>query len=100
MEGNSRTLASGPKRSINIKPPSSTVRRINGSTSGLLISRLHYDVTRRFRDETYRDSLVQMDVATALDLYSEVLANVQTHYVDTTERRGRCCTAPRRWKRR
>ncbi len=51
----------------------------------LLISRLHYDVTRRFRDDSYVDSLSQMDTAVALDLYSEVLANVQTHYVDVTD---------------
>lgn len=51
----------------------------------LLISRLHFDVNRRFNDKTYAQALNTMTTEQTLDLYSEVLANLQTHYVDTVE---------------
>ena len=47
----------------------------------LVISRLHHDVNRRFLDETYKKSLTELSTSQALDLYSEILANLQTHYV-------------------
>lgn len=47
----------------------------------LVISRLHSDVNRRFQDESYKESLTDLGVGQALDLYSEILANLQTHYV-------------------
>jgi carboxyl-terminal processing protease len=48
----------------------------------LIISRLHYDVNRRYQDDSYVASIDNMSVTQSLDLYSEVLANLQTHYVD------------------
>lgn len=51
----------------------------------LVISRLHYDVNRRYQDESYLASLQNMSLTQTLDLYSEVLANLQTHYVDSIE---------------
>ncbi|MCC9644924.1 PDZ domain-containing protein [Rhodopirellula sp. JC740] len=51
----------------------------------LLISRLRFDVERRYQDQTYLQSLRDMTTSQSLDLYSEILANLQTHYVDTIE---------------
>ncbi|SMP62200.1 carboxyl-terminal processing protease [Neorhodopirellula lusitana] len=51
----------------------------------LLISRLHFDVKRRYDDKTYLTSIRELTTSQALDLYSEILANLQTHYVDTIE---------------
>lgn len=51
----------------------------------LLISRLHFDVRRRYDDPTYLQSVREMSTSQTLDLYSEILANLQTHYVDTIE---------------
>ncbi|MEM8668546.1 MAG: S41 family peptidase [Planctomycetota bacterium] len=51
----------------------------------LVISRLHYDVNRRYQDDSYVASLDSMSVSQTLDLYSEILANLQTHYVDNID---------------
>lgn len=51
----------------------------------LLISRLHFDVKRRYDDKTYLTSIRELSTSQSLDLYSEILANLQTHYVDTIE---------------
>ena len=51
----------------------------------LIISRLHYDVNRRYQDESYLASLRELSTSQALDLYSEVLANLNTHYVDNID---------------
>ena len=48
----------------------------------LIISRLHHDVNRRFQDDSFVASIRELEVSQALDLYSEILANLQTHYVD------------------
>lgn len=48
----------------------------------LVISRLHHDVNRRYHDQSYLASLNELSTSQALDLYSEVLANLQTHYVE------------------
>ncbi|NND99422.1 MAG: S41 family peptidase [Pirellulaceae bacterium] len=48
----------------------------------LIISRLHFDVKRRFQDASYLHSLKTLSTSQALDLYSEVLANLETHYVE------------------
>lgn len=51
----------------------------------LIISRLHYDVNRRYRDPSYVESTKSMTSTQALDLYVEVLANLETHYVERIE---------------
>ncbi len=51
----------------------------------LLISRLHYDVNRRFQDQSYLKSVRELDSEASLGLYAEVLANLQTHYVDPVD---------------
>ncbi|QDT11502.1 S41 family peptidase [Stieleria marina] len=51
----------------------------------LIICRLHYDVNRRFVDSSYNDSLKKLSLTQSLDLYSEILANLETHYVEQVE---------------
>ena len=48
----------------------------------LIICRLHFDVNRRFQDASYLKSIEELDSGEALDLYAEVLANLETHYVE------------------
>lgn len=47
----------------------------------LLICRLHYDVRRRYDDSSFVESVSRLPTQQALDLYAEVLANIETHYV-------------------
>ncbi|KAA1258359.1 putative CtpA-like serine protease [Rubripirellula obstinata] len=51
----------------------------------MIISRLYYDVNRRYKDESFLQSTAQMSTTSALDLYSEILANLQTHYVEDVD---------------
>ena len=48
----------------------------------LAISRVRYDLSRRYIDSTFRESLTALTSEQALDLYAEVLLKVQAHYVD------------------
>jgi carboxyl-terminal processing protease len=48
----------------------------------LLICRLHHDVQRRYQDKTFVQTLSETSTQQALDLYGEMLANMETHYVD------------------
>lgn len=48
----------------------------------LTINRLRADVDRRMNDSSYIESVRQISTSQALDLYSEILANLDTHYVD------------------
>lgn len=51
----------------------------------LIISRLHFDVARRYQDESFLASIDHLGTTQALDLYSEILSNLQTHYVDQVD---------------
>lgn len=51
----------------------------------LVISRIHFDVQRRYRDDSYLQSVRDLSTNQALDLYSEVLANLETHYVEKVD---------------
>lgn len=48
----------------------------------LLISRIHFDVTRRYRDTTYKNSVAKLSPTQAGDLYIEILAKLEANYVD------------------
>lgn len=48
----------------------------------LLICRLHHDVQRRYQDTSFLRSIRELSTQQALDLYAEVLANMETHHVD------------------
>jgi carboxyl-terminal processing protease len=45
-------------------------------------TRLHYDLCRRYRDNSFRDAVVRLSLLDALDLYSDVLGKMQAHYVE------------------
>jgi carboxyl-terminal processing protease len=63
-------------------------RKYPGNTTlyqRLVISRLHFDVNRRYQDESYLESVRELSTGQALDLYSEVLANLKTHYVEDVD---------------
>ena len=51
----------------------------------LLISRLHFDVNNRYQDHSFLSSLREMTTGQALDLYAEVLANLETYYVEPVD---------------
>ncbi len=46
------------------------------------LSRIHYDLGRRYNDRTFRDAVAATSGRQALDLYGEVLLKIQTHHVD------------------
>ncbi len=46
------------------------------------IARIHFDLTRRYSDSTYVESLTRMGGANALNLYAEILLKIQSYYVD------------------
>jgi len=48
----------------------------------LELSRIHYDLTRRYNDTSFHTALRSMTERDALALYSEVLTKIQSHYVD------------------
>jgi len=48
----------------------------------LLICRLHHDVVRRYQDPSFLQSIKETPTYQALELYAEMLANIETHYVD------------------
>lgn len=51
----------------------------------LQLSRIHYDLGRRYNDRGFRDALARMSARDAIDLYSEVLEKVQDYYVDNPD---------------
>jgi carboxyl-terminal processing protease len=48
-------------------------------------TRLHYDVSRRYGDNSYRNLLGQLSFQAALDLYGEVMLKLQAYYVEMPE---------------
>jgi carboxyl-terminal processing protease len=49
------------------------------------LSRLHYDLARRYNDPTFCDCLTQLSGEQALDLYVDLLLKIQAHYVETPD---------------
>ena len=49
------------------------------------LARLHFDLARRYGDATFCDSARRMSLQESLDLYSDVLAKIHTHYVESPE---------------
>ncbi len=47
----------------------------------LTLSKIHYDLGRRYNDTSFVTSLKQMDERRALDIYTEVLLKIQAHHV-------------------
>lgn len=48
-------------------------------------ARLHYEVTRRYHDRSFRALLAGLSPAEATSLYAEVLLKIQAHYVETPQ---------------
>ena len=48
----------------------------------LHLTRIHYDLSGRYGDPTYRESVKTLGRDKALELYDEVLTKIQTHYVE------------------
>jgi carboxyl-terminal processing protease len=46
------------------------------------MARLHYDLGRRYADRSFSNTVSRMPVEKALDLYTQVLAKIQAHYVE------------------
>lgn len=46
------------------------------------VTRMHFDVRRRFNDASFRSALDQLSLEQAVNLYEEVLVRIQTHYVE------------------
>ncbi|MEL6108017.1 MAG: S41 family peptidase [Planctomycetota bacterium] len=51
----------------------------------LIISRIHGDVERRYGDRSFVTESSRMSGSQALDLYSEILSNLETHYVESMD---------------
>ncbi len=47
----------------------------------LLTARMHYDIGRRYHDRSFVNSVDQLSESNALDLYSEILLKIHSHYV-------------------
>ncbi len=45
------------------------------------LTRMHYDLARRYNDRSFRQAIESLDTQRALDLYSEVLLKIGAHYV-------------------
>ena len=46
------------------------------------LARLHYDLERRYADRSFCESVEQMSPSKTLDLYSQVLLKMESHYVE------------------
>jgi carboxyl-terminal processing protease len=46
------------------------------------LARLHYDLGRRYADRSFAEKLAKMPAEKALELYLQVLAKIETHYVE------------------
>jgi len=49
------------------------------------LAQIHYDLSRRYSDESFRNALTRLGTAQALDLYSEVLLKINAHYVHSPD---------------
>ncbi len=54
---------------------------IAGLPERLDLARIHYDLSRRYADLSFRRSLSQLGEGQALDLYGDVLNKIYSHYV-------------------
>ncbi|MEZ6071750.1 MAG: tetratricopeptide repeat protein [Pirellulales bacterium] len=46
------------------------------------VARLHYDLGRRYNDNSFVNCLASMNETDAVDLYAEVMLKIQSHHVD------------------
>ncbi len=48
-------------------------------------ARLHYDLQRRYNDRSFCDTVVRLSPERALELYSQVLLKIDSHYVEVPQ---------------
>jgi carboxyl-terminal processing protease len=51
-------------------------------------AKIHYDLGRRYHDQSFRRSLTELKELDALGVYSDVLLKIQSHYVDEPNWKG------------
>ncbi len=51
----------------------------------LQVVRIHFDLSRRYADDSFVQSTRSLSSADALDLFSEVCVKIQSHYVETPD---------------
>jgi carboxyl-terminal processing protease len=49
------------------------------------VARLHYDLERRYADRSFCESVLRLSTERALDLYSQVLLKIESHYVEVPQ---------------
>lgn len=54
----------------------------------LELSRINYDLARRYADASFRNSLLKLTEAEALELYNQVLSRIAAHSVNTPDYRA------------
>lgn len=47
------------------------------------VVRIHYDLERRYADRSFRNSVLRLSTERALELYSQVLLKIESHYVES-----------------
>jgi carboxyl-terminal processing protease len=50
----------------------------------LQVARTHYDLHRRYNDNSFTQSLIKLSAREALEVYDEVLQKIQTHHFQST----------------
>jgi hypothetical protein len=58
----------------------------------LELSRINYDLARRYADTSFRNSLLKLSETEALELYNQVLTRIAAHSVNTPTT-APCCNA-------
>ncbi len=79
------TNAAGAKHSRFMKTPLRQFPAARHIEQRLQLCRIHYDLSRRYGDRGFRETIAGLSPRQALDLYSEVLLKIQAHYVDTPD---------------
>ncbi len=54
----------------------------------LELSRINYDLARRYADASFRNSLLKLSETEALELYNQVLSRIAAHSVNTPDYRA------------
>jgi carboxyl-terminal processing protease len=52
------------------------------------LARMHYDLGRRYADQSFVNTATQLSLPGALDLYTQVLLKIQAHHVDVPDWKG------------
>jgi carboxyl-terminal processing protease len=67
------------EKSLNVLPLNKQI------TERMQISRVHLDVTRRYADRSFIESVERSTPAQALEVYQDVVSKLETYYVDSVD---------------